>query len=97
MKPHLAHIQNTLIKKVLAEDAKKERTSYARYRGIADKALARGVPKAMVIAELESELDTIGRDVREGDDPFFQEGVRNAKVSCTNAIKVVIQELKGEL
>lgn len=95
MKPHMAHIQNTLIKKRLSEEAKDEKSTYAKYRELADKALANGYPKEAIIDELESEMAEIQLDVRNGDH-LFQVGVSNAKQACLNAIRTVISELKGE-
>lgn len=96
MKPHLAHMHNTLIKKKLAEDAGNQETSYKNYKSLAKRALDEGYAPILVIAELEAELTKIEADEREGD-PIFQNGVANAKTSCSNAIKLVINELKEKV
>ena len=95
MKPHLAHINNTIIKKQLADDAKNTKTSYAKYRAKIDKALANGYPKQAIIDELEHEVQDIMLDERDGD-PIFKQGVHNAKVACISSIRTIIAELKGE-
>lgn len=96
MKPHMAHIQNTLIKKKLAEDAKNTTTSYSRYRTKVDRALQAGYSKADIVTELESEINFIMTDTRDSNDPLFQQGVHNAKVACISSIRTIIAELKGE-
>lgn len=95
MRPHMAHIQNTLIKKQLSENAKNSVTSYHKYKKKATDLLNEGYSKESIIKELELEMDNIRNDRRNGDD-LFQEGMRNAKVACISAIRVVISELKGE-
>lgn len=96
MKPHMAYINNTLIKKQLAKNAKDPKTAYVKYRAKADKALKAGFPLFSVIQELEREIETIMSDQRESNDPLFMEGVHNAKVSCISSIRTIIAELKGE-
>lgn len=96
MKPHLAHIQNTIIKKQLSEDAKNTKTSYAKYRMRVEHAIRAGHPKEDIILELECEISRIMDDQRESNDPLFQQGVHNAKVACISSIRTIIAELKGE-
>lgn len=95
MKPHLAYINNTLIKKQLAKEAKNEKTSYVKYRTKVDKALKAGYPAYAIISELENEIVSIMATQHQGD-AIFQEGVHNSKVACISAIRIIIAELKGE-
>lgn len=98
MRPHMAHIQNTLIKKKLAEDASNQETSYKKYMKLVTKARNLGHSVYEIISELENEknvIEKMNHDNHEGD-PIFQQGVRNAKTSCINAINIIIEELKGE-
>ncbi len=95
MKPHLAHINNTLIKKQLAAEAKNEKADYARYRKNVDGAIKNGYPIDAIVSELEHEILVIQADRQHGD-AIFQQGVHNAKVSCITAIRTIIAELKGE-
>lgn len=96
MKPHLAHINNTLIRKHLAERASDQESSYKRYRSLSNKAIAQGYSVYQVIEALEEERKRIERDETFKGDPLFEYGVANAKQACINAIKLVIDELKGE-
>lgn len=93
MRPHMAHIQNTMIKKKLAEKAKEP--SYDQYRRMVDAAFAAGWDKERILMELEAEKQRIQEDKREGD-PIFQQGLQNAKASCVASIEILISELKGE-
>lgn len=94
MKPHLAHINNTLIKKQLAEKAKDTQSTYAQYRSKADQ-LMQVMPIEDIVSELELEISRIMASNHEGDD-IFQQGVHNSKVSCISSIRTLIAELKGE-
>lgn len=96
MKPHLAHIQNTLIKKQLAVEAGDRPTTYRKYWDMIKKEREKGTPDVIIIAELEGERARILKDQREGNDPLFQQGVHNAKVACLSSIELIISELKGE-
>jgi hypothetical protein len=95
VKPHLAHISNTLIKKQLACMAGNEQTAYAKYKNKVDFALAAKVKESEIIEELNREIETIEADKRDGD-PIFQEGIHNAKTACISAIRLLISELKGD-
>lgn len=95
MKPHMAHIAETMIRKELAVEAKNPKTSYTRYCQLVDRARAGGYSDADIIKELKEERKRISDDKREGD-PLFQEGVHNSKVSCLHAISLIISELEGE-
>lgn len=96
MKPHLAHIQNTLIKKQLVVEAGDRPTTYKRYWEMIKRAREAGTSDETIIAELEAESARILKDQRESDDPMFQQGVHNAKVACMSSIELIISELKGE-
>jgi len=89
MKPHMAYMNNTLIKKELAESAKNQKTSYRKYREQVDAVLAIGHTKDQVIEELEMEIERIMGDNRPSEDPIFQQGVHNAKVACISAIRMM--------
>ena len=95
MKPHLAYINNSIIKKQLAEKAKDQKTSYQKYRATVDMLLEKGIPIPEIITELEDEEARILAKEHEGD-PIFQQGVHNAKVACITSIRVIIAELKGD-
>jgi len=96
LKPHLAHIQNTLVKKQLAEEAADRNTSYRRYMHMIEAARRNGYSEERIVAELEAEKERILKDQREGDDPLFQQGVHNAKVACLSSIELILSELKGD-
>lgn len=87
----MAHMHNTFIKKRLVENARQ--SAYSKYKSIADGALASGMPKETVIAELEAEADRIRNDDRDGDH-LFQQGLRNARESSLEDIATLIQEIK---
>jgi len=95
MRPHMAHINNTLLKKKLAEDAADRATSYKRYMDKVKDAKALGFSVQAIIVGLEEEMEHIKQDERDGDG-IFQFGLKNAKESCLNAISNIIEELKGE-
>lgn len=92
MRPHLAHINNMLIKKKLAEEAKESKTSYAKYSKLVEKARNEGHEDDEIIEELEREKERIINDYREGD-PIFQSGLINAKAACLNSLELVISEI----
>lgn len=93
MKPHMAYIHNTMIKKKLAENAKA--STYETYRQKVSGLLQEGYPKETLIDELGNEISRIEADERDGDN-IFQNGVHNAKVSCVSALRLIIKELKGD-
>ncbi len=95
MKPHMAHIHNTMIKKKLAKDAGDVSTTIAGYRAKIAKAQAFGFPAADIIEELRLERESISKDIRAGEAIFLQ-GVVNAKRACIAAIDQLISELKGD-
>lgn len=95
MRPHLAYIQNTLIKKHLAEKAADQSTSYRKYMSNVEKARKLGFHDSEIIKELESEAERIRKDIRAGDSLFLQ-GVANAQKACIDSIALIISELKGE-
>lgn len=98
MRPHMAHINNTLIKKQLAKAAANENTSYKNYMAMVQRAEKDGWKLPMIIAELQAEKRRIEEDPRNGSgDPILQQGYDNAKMACVNAIRVIISELKGEI
>lgn len=96
MKPYLAHMQNTLIKKQLAIEAGDRPTTYKRYWNMIKAARRNGTSTEQIVEELLAEKERILKDQREGDDPLFQQGVHNAKVACLSSIELIIEELKGE-
>lgn len=93
MRPHMAHINNTLIKKKLAEDAKDQVSSYQRYRTIVKTAREAGYTDHEIMSALCAEKTRIQQDEREGDE-IFKEGVRNSKIACLNAISMVMSEIE---
>lgn len=95
MKPHLAYINNTLIRKQLANEARNEQTSYRKYMGMVEQARQDGFNDDHIVSELEAEKWRIEHDLREGD-AIFQQGLANAKTSCTIAIARIISEIKGQ-
>lgn len=90
MKPHMAHINNTMIRKQLVEKAKE--SPYDNYKKKVDEALSLGFPKDKIIIELENEIQRIKKDIRAGDSLHMQ-GVLNAQNACMDAIYVLITEL----
>lgn len=94
MRPHMAHIAETLERKAMAEDAKDIQSSYKKYRAIADRSLSEGYFPATVAAELAHEIVRIEEDVREGDQLYLN-GVANAKTACIAAIRTVIAEIEN--
>lgn len=96
MRPHMAHIQNTLIKKQLSEEAGNHKTSYRKYKRLVDSAISQGYDEGQIILELEVEKQRIKNDVKESDDPFFIQGVKAAQRSCEMAINLIINELKSK-
>ncbi len=94
MKPHMAHINNTLVRKKLATDARNVEPSLETYRRLVRKARAAGYSASGIIAELEAEKHRVLMDIRAGD-AIFLEGVRNAQNACIVAIDTIISELKG--
>ncbi len=95
MKPHMAHIAETIARKQLVEDAKKPETSYRQYKQIANEALGAGFTKEEIAESLEVVIEMIKNHNSSGDALFLQ-GVHNWKVSCIASIKVIIAELKGQ-
>lgn len=93
MRPHMAHLHNTFIKRRLAEDAAK--TSIDKYEALVEKARRGGFSDEEIIAELEAEKIRVQSDLRMGDANFLQ-GVRNAQRSCLASIDFVISQLKGD-
>jgi hypothetical protein len=96
VKPHLAYINNMLIKKKLAEDAKDSSSAYDQYMKRVRELRRDGVSSEVIIDELGNEIARIEKDERENDDLFFQQGVKNAKAACISAIKRITEELKGD-
>lgn len=96
MRPHMQHIANTLVKKDLLEKSKNQKTSYSKYRDMANKYIRQGYAKEYLIEELYGEIDRIMADERTSNDPILAQAYHNAKVSSVNAIRVVISELKGD-
>ena len=98
MRPHMAHINNTLIKKHLAKEAGDESLSYQKYMQMVNRAETDGWKLPMIIAELKAEKERIELDPRNGGgEPILQQGFDNAKMACINAINRIISELKGEI
>lgn len=95
MKPHMAHIAETIIRKRLAEDAKNPETSYEKYTKKVEAAKTAGYTTAEIIAALECEIERVRKDHRPGD-ALFLHGVNNSKLACISSISVIIAELKGE-
>ncbi len=89
----MRHIAQTLIRKEAIEKAKEP--SVSKYWKKVRQAQAMGYLPEEIIKELESEKERIIADVREGD-PFFQSGLENSKISCLNALTLIISDLKGE-
>lgn len=92
----MEHINKTLARKRLAEEAADVDSTYLKYRGAANRALAHGAKIWDVVKELEAERKRIEADEREGDDIFIQ-GVKNSKTACLQSIDRLIVELEGEL
>lgn len=92
-RPHMAHINNTLAKKQLIENAGDADGAYGRYRKLVVDFLGRGFTPKELIEELEYEITRIEEDEREGD-PLFLEGVQASKKSCIDAIRRLISELR---
>ena len=96
MRPHLAHINNDLIKKQLAEEALNKEAAYDKYNKQVDLALEKGFTVKEIVKELEAEAERIRRDEKEGDHLFLM-GVRNVKTACLSAIEETILELEGKI
>lgn len=92
MKPHMAHIANTVARQQAAEKALD--SPYARYWALVEKARASGYDDELIIEELEAEAERVRYDEREGD-RIFQKGLDNSKVSCLAALMSIIAEIKG--
>lgn len=95
MRPHMAHIHNTMIKKRLADEAADTKSSIRKYRDLVEKARASGYDDDAIIIELESEKDRIRKDIQCGDSLYLK-GVENAQTACLASIDEIIKELKGE-
>lgn len=95
MRPHLAHMNNTLIRKQLANEAGNKQSAYSKYRKIVAEAREMGFDNEHIILELEAEKARIKQDIRVGDSIHMQ-GVANAQNACMVSIALVISELKGE-
>lgn len=95
MRPHMREIARTLVRKDLVEQAGNKRTSYQRYKLMVADAFDKGHSREHILEELEAEMNRIKNDKREGD-ALFQQGVHNSKISCLNALNLIISELKGE-
>lgn len=91
----MAHIQNTLIKKQLAEDAKDISGPQEKYKKLVAQARDAGYSDLAIMNELQKERDRIKKDIRCGDSMFLK-GVENAQAACLVAIDKIIDELKGE-
>lgn len=94
-RPHMAHANNTLLRKELNVMARDEETAYKRYMRKVDAAKAEGWLETAIIHELEGELLRIQEDKRWGDE-LYQQGLENAKYACSAAIRRIISEIKGE-
>lgn len=97
MKPHMKHIQETLVKKQAAEEAKDIAVPMAKYRRKMEQALRAGYSPQDVSDELENEIRSIMESTVDTDDPLFKQGEHNAKVACITALRTLIAELKGEI
>lgn len=95
MRPHMAHIHKTMVRKQLAERAKDAKGPMNQYRRKVEAALAQGYFESEIIHELEGELSRIETDEQEGDQ-LHQEGVKNVKSACKEAIETVIAELRSK-
>lgn len=91
----MEHIQTTLARKRLVDEAGDIDKAYHNYRAGVLAAQNSGMRKAAIIEELMDEMERIKLDQREGD-PLFKVGVHNLKVACVAAINKIIEELKGE-
>ncbi len=81
--------------KSLVEKATHKRTSYERYKLMVADAFDKGHTSEHILEAMEFEMNRIKNDKREGD-ALFQQGVRNSKISCIQALHLIISELKGE-
>lgn len=95
MRPHMAHFQNTLIKKKLAEKAGERDEARTKYMASVEKARAAGYTNEAIAEELATERERIRKDIRIGDSLFLK-GVENAQRACIATIDEIISELKGE-
>lgn len=95
MRPHMAHLQNTLIRKQLMNEAGNKQSSYSRYRALVTRAREQGFTDEQIIHELLIEKERIKRDIRIGDS-IFQQGVANSQNACMVSITLVISEIKGD-
>lgn len=95
MRPHMAHIAQTLARKDAVREAGNTQSSYARYTEMVKKAIENGWLMEDIVVELEGEKERIESDMREGD-ALFQQGMRATKTSCLNAIELVLSELREE-
>lgn len=91
----MAHIQNTLAKKQLVQEALDIQAPLKKYRELVAGAKARGFDNEAIAAELEDERARITHDIRCGDSLFLK-GVENAQSACIVAIDKILSELKGE-
>lgn len=96
MRPHLAHLQNTMIKKQLAVDALDTDKPMKRFRDLVARARAAGYDGVAIITELQAERFRIKTDIRCGDSLFLK-GIENAQSACIVAIDKIISEIKGEI
>ncbi len=96
MKPHMAYINNMLIRKQLSNEARNEQTSYRKYKGLVERAMRLGHTNEEIIEELKMEAERVMADRRDGD-AIFTQGLANCKTSCVNAITLIISELKDEV
>lgn len=96
MKPHMAHIQETIERKRQIEKAGNIDATYEQYMNLVRKAYLADYSKERIIDELENEMKRIEADKRENGDAIFQSGVRVSKTTCLNVIGRIIRELKGE-
>lgn len=95
MRPHLMHIAQTIARKQANLEALNEQKNYQKYMKMVERARSLGYLAEHIIKELEEERERIMKSKYEGD-ALFQDGVKNSKKACINAINSIISELKGE-